>query len=58
MKLQLNSIISDQLKIYGSTMIVYSYPITQLGVILPEARLKFNAGATTRVVLPAGRSFN
>jgi hypothetical protein len=58
MKLQLNSIISDRFKIYGSTIIVFSYPIAQLGVILHEARLKFNAGASTRVVLPAGRSFN
>jgi hypothetical protein len=58
MKSQLNAIISDRLKVYGSTMVVFSAPITQLGVILPEARLKYNAGATTRVVLPAGRSFN
>jgi hypothetical protein len=58
MKLELNAIISNYLKCYGTTMVVFGAPLTQLGVILPEARLKFNADLSTRVVLPKGRSFN
>jgi hypothetical protein len=57
MKLDMNEIISDFLKVYG-TMITYCFPLTQLAVMLSEFRIKLNENTFQRAVLPKGRSFN